>query len=165
MTLEPSSGSHRSLPSDLCLLIALACFLGCVHHALRADRPLFAAPRNPGYADLVSISAVEVHSQLGKPGTILVDARPENAFQKGTIPTSLSLPLHSRIDDSQIEALLGAPTVVVFCSDIRCNASKEMAVALKSRGVVQVKVFPGGIQEWKQAGYPLSSSASGLATP
>jgi rhodanese-related sulfurtransferase len=157
-THNPIVRAQRSWLADLLFLVALAAFLGCVHHALRADRPLFTAPRNPGYAALLTVSAVEIRSGLGQSGTVLVDARPEENFRQGTIPTSVSLPLHAKIEDRVLQTLLAADRVIAFCSNIHCNASKELGVILKSRGVDRVYVFPGGMDEWRQAGYPVATT-------
>lgn len=150
-------GARRVLAADLAFLLALSAFLGCLHHALRADRPLFAAPRNPGYASLSLISAPALRQLLGQPGVVLVDARSEGVFRKETIPTSLSLPLHYAIDDAAMATLRGARRVIVFCGSAKCGASKEQALVFRSLGLQSVEVFEGGLEEWKRLGYPLSS--------
>jgi rhodanese-related sulfurtransferase len=147
--------SLRPLLSDLAFLLVLAAFLGCLHHALRSDRPLFTAPRNPGYASLLSIAAPELRALLGTPGVVLLDARTETAFAKGTIPTSLSLPLHSEIEEDLLRTVQQASRVIVFCSDHNCNASKELGVILKERGAASVEVYPGGYEEWVRLGFPV----------
>ena len=140
---------------DVLFLLALAVVLGCCHHAVRADRPLFTAPRNPGYATLVSLDIGQVQAELRQGGALLVDARPQEAFLKATIPDSLSLPLHSNLDIEILAKLRQARTVIVFCSDPRCQASKQLAVQLRSQGVLALRVFPGGVAEWRRAQRPL----------
>lgn len=154
---EPQN--HRSLLADLAFLLALSACLACLHHALRGHRPLFAAPRNPGYSTLTSISAAKVRESLGKPSMVLVDARPETVFREGTIPGSLSLPLHHNLEGEVIDRLENAEQVVVFCSSAQCSASKEQALALRSRGIDAVLVYEGGMEEWRRLGYPVSSSS------
>lgn len=154
-----SSNLSRRLLADAIFLLALSAFLGCLHHALRADRPIFAAPRNPGYAALGAISAPEVRSLLGQPGVVLVDARPEKLYHHGTIPGSLSLPLHYAIDDRTLATLQSARRVIVFCSNMHCNASKEQGVALGIRGIEKIEVYEGGVEEWKSLGFPLSGAS------
>lgn len=137
---------------ELLFLLALAGFLGCLHHALRSDRPLFIAPSNPGYGNLVEVSLEELTTAMGAPKTVLLDARPPESFRKGTIPGSLSLPLHSTLDETALAPLRQADRVIVFCSSKHCNASRELAVELLARGLTQVRVYPGGTAEWKTQG-------------
>jgi rhodanese-related sulfurtransferase len=150
----------RSLKSDLLFLLALAAFLGCLHHAVRSDRPLFAAPRNPDYAQLITLSAQQVREVLGQPGVVLVDARGESAYRAGTLPGSLSLPLHRRIKPDIMSRLAEASRVIVFCGGASCHTSKEMAVRLRKQGLRSVEVYPGGLSEWKALDYPVQPGSS-----
>lgn len=134
-------------------LLALSAFLGCLHHAVAADRPLFAAPRNPAYERLELLSLQQTRAAWSRPGAIFIDVRPREAYLKATLPRAVSLPLHTAMDETTLALLTSASEVVLFCSSRLCNASKEAAVALQERGLLSVKVFPGGLQEWKEAGY------------
>lgn len=102
------------------------------------------------------MNAAEVRGVLGSPEVALVDARPEEAFFKETIPGSVSLPLHANWDGDLLDRVREADLVVVFCSDARCYTSREVALALQARGLTAVKVFPGGVTEWKGLGLPLA---------
>lgn len=146
-----------SLLRELAFLLALSATLGCLHHALRANRPFFIPPSNPAAASLPIVTAREVRDSLGSPQVALVDARPSEAFAKETIPNSLSLPLHSNWEEETLERLRKTPYVVVFCSDERCQVSREVALSLQARGVSGVKVFPGGMKAWKEMGFPISA--------
>ncbi len=46
-------------------------------------------------------------------------------------------------------------TVVVYCSNIDCNASNKLTKALREHGYTNVRHYPGGIIEWEDAGLPL----------
>ncbi len=154
MKIRLSIYSSRLL-RDLVFLMTLSAALGCLHHALRADRPFFIPPSNPAAAALPVVTAREVRDSLGSPQVALVDARPIEAFAKETIPNSLSLPLHSNWEEETLERLRKTPYVVVFCSDERCQVSREVALSLQARGVSGVKVFPGGMKVWKDMGFPV----------
>ena len=138
------------------MLLALSVFLGCLHHAWRGQRPFFIPPTDPEAAQLSTIEADVLKRALGSGRFVLVDARPREAYLKGTIPGSLSLPLHSNWDSATLEKLKSSSTVV-FCSDEACQASRVVALGLKARGVTSVGVFPGGIASWKARGYPLEA--------
>lgn len=149
------AGSSRL--KDVIFLLALSMALGCLHHAVRSERPLFVPPRDPRAAALPSLSALEVEKLLASPGAILVDARPAAAHARSTIPGSLSLPLHSNWPEDVVERLRQASVAIVFCADERCQLSRTVALALRDRGVARVKVFPGGMKAWTDQGLPTSS--------
>jgi rhodanese-related sulfurtransferase len=144
---------------DALFLILLSVALGLLHHAARSDRPLFVPPPNPAYGRLPVLSAAQLRQVMEKPGVVLVDARPEASFRAGTIPGSRSLPLHAGLDQSALEPLRKARLVVVFCSNVHCNASKQLAVKLQARGISGPRVYPGGFVEWKRLGYPVTSGS------
>lgn len=155
-SLDPNTANSTSpLWSDVCLLLVLAVFVGCLHHGLRGQRPIFIPPANPEAALLSTIEALELRKALGSSSLLLVDARPTKAYLKETIPGSLSLPLHANWEDTTLEKLKTSSNVVVFCSDERCQASRQVALGLKARGVNAPKVYSGGIKTWKALGYPL----------
>lgn len=139
------------------MLLAAAVFLGCLHHGLRGERPFFIPPVNPEAAQLETVDAHEIKADPSASSLVMVDARPREAYLKETIPGSLSLPLHANWEESTLEKLRTSSNVVVFCSDERCQASREVALALKARGVTRIKVYPGGIKSWKNFGYSLES--------
>lgn len=146
----------RALPTTsqtIPFLLALSAFVGCLHHAVIAERPLFAAPRNPAYERLELLTLGEARAAWSRPGAVFVDVRPRQAYLKATLPGAVSLPLHTALDDTTVALLASASEVVLFCSSRLCNASKESAVTLQERGLLSVTVFPGGLLEWKQAGY------------
>ncbi len=140
----------------LVLLLALGSALACLHHAVRADRPLFSAPRNPGYESLLLVSLDDVRKALGQPGQVLLDARSAQAYRQSSLPGALSLPLHRQPDPALETQLRSARRILVFCGNRSCNSSKEQAVFLRTRGFEQAVVFPGGVKEWKEAGLQLS---------
>lgn len=152
------AGSSRL--KDVVFLMAVSIALGCLHHAVGSDRPLFVPPSNPQAAAVPSVTALEVEKLLGSPGAILVDARPAAAHARSTIVGSLSLPLHSNWDEADLERLRQASDVIVFCADERCQLSRTVALALRDRGVTGVRVFSGGMKTWTDLGLPISSAVS-----
>lgn len=90
----------------------------------------------------------------GRPFALL-EALPAPYYQGGHLPGALNLP------HDQVRAL--APglvpdrttPVVVYCANARCQNSTVAAAALVDMGYRDVRVFPGGKQEWQDAGLPL----------
>ncbi|QEZ89960.1 putative rhodanese-related sulfurtransferase (multiple rhodanese domains) [Aliarcobacter cibarius] len=87
---------------------------------------------------------------------ILVDARPELKYQKGTIPSSINIPdtnfeeFYSKYDflskDKNKE-------IIVYCGGFGCEKSPIVADLLKKKGHKNVKVYSAGEPEWENKSY------------
>lgn len=85
---------------------------------------------------------------------LLVDARPNLKYQKGTIPSSINIP------DTQIEAYIGQldgmpkdKEILVFCGGWKCGKSPKVAGYLKNNGYTNVKLYQAGEPEWASKNY------------
>ncbi|MEZ4712241.1 MAG: rhodanese-like domain-containing protein [Caldilineaceae bacterium] len=47
--------------------------------------------------------------------------------------------------------------IIVYCTNPACSASIIAYEALRAQGFTNVARYPGGIQEWEEAGYPVVS--------
>lgn len=93
--------------------------------------------------------------------TLILDVRAPEEFQAGHVPGALNLPLadfvnnyeriRSRLDHYKREL------VVVYCSSRWCEASDEAQSRLVALGFKHVGRFPGGWQEWREAGLPVET--------
>lgn len=86
--------------------------------------------------------------------SILIDARPEIKYQKGTIPSSLNIP-DTKFDE-YISVLKDIPKdkeLIVFCGGYNCEKSPIVAQKLKDSGYLKVKVYSAGEPEWNQKSY------------
>ena len=88
---------------------------------------------------------------------VFVDARSAEEFRAGHIPGALLLPLDdfdeavsSWTDLIPLETLL-----ITYCAGAGCDSSWDVAELLKEEGYLRVKVFFGGWEQWKDAGYPV----------
>lgn len=151
---------------DLATLLSLAAVLGCLHHALLSDRPLFRPPLRPDQAAVLEIGAEELHRRLAEPGLVLVDARPPEDCQRESLPNSLCLPLRQRLQPETRQTLQRASLVVVFCSGRRCRAAEEQVRHFHRLGIASATLYRGGLEEWRQRGYPRRGSlGEGRSTP
>jgi len=91
---------------------------------------------------------------------VLVEALPEKYYRDWHLPGARHLP-HDRVD-----AL--APTVVpdktaeivVYCASSTCQNSHIAARRLEQFGYANVSVYPGGKQDWQDAGLPVERDAA-----
>lgn len=85
---------------------------------------------------------------------ILIDARPETKYQKGTIPSSLNIP-DTKFDEyySVLKDTAKEKEIIVYCGGYNCTKSPIVAQKLKDKGHPNVKVYPGGEPEWNKLSY------------
>lgn len=90
-------------------------------------------------------------------GTLFVDARMPEQYEKGHIYGAISIPV--RQFDACIEFLFEKyPTetaMITYCSGRECADSHELAQLLEDAGYTNVKVFIDGYPAWKEKGYPV----------
>jgi thiosulfate/3-mercaptopyruvate sulfurtransferase len=103
-------------------------------------------------------------------GLILFDLREPRDFAIGHLPGALSLPfLHFPEDFGKAVtarwpgADRATMPLVLYCYGIDCVRSRKAGARAASLGFRDVLWFRGGVEEWRQAGYPLLDSP--LPTP
>ena len=86
---------------------------------------------------------------------MLVDALSPISFAASHLPGAINIPPGSvderaprRIPDQESE-------IVVYCTSPTCDASVEVGQRLLELGYRNVRHYPGGKDEWKEAGLPL----------
>src|SRR5947208_16573195 len=102
-----------------------------------------------------TISREELKEKLDcKENFRLVMALAEWAYQVKHIPGSI----HFDNVKEAIQSLNKDDEIVVYCSDENCIASKALGQLLERNGYSHVLHYPGGLQDWEQAGYPLEGT-------
>ena len=89
---------------------------------------------------------------------LILDARDSLYYRQGHVPGALNLSrdnfgrdyLHLR---SMLEKDKKRP-IIVYCSGGTCHDSKMVAQALLSLGFTNVRIFPGGWEQWAADGLP-----------
>src|SRR5215813_14810598 len=91
----------------------------------------------------------------------IVEALPEKYYRDWHMPGALHLPL----DDVESSAGSVLPDkdaeVVVYCASASCRNSDAAARRLVLLGYRNVAVYPGGKQDWQDAGLPIERAAAG----
>ena len=85
---------------------------------------------------------------------VLVDARPEGKYKKGTIPSSINIP--DTAYDKYVVQLKDTPKdkeIIVFCGGWNCGKSPKVANMLKKDGFTNVKLYQAGEPEWIEKTY------------
>jgi rhodanese-related sulfurtransferase len=76
------------------------------------------------------------------------------AFQAKHIPGSVNFATCREA----LKSLNKKDKIVVYCYDANCIASKAVGQLLERFGYTHVLHFAGGLEQWKQTGYPLEAS-------
>jgi rhodanese-related sulfurtransferase len=86
---------------------------------------------------------------------ILVDARTRELYVREHIPGALHLPFDKTLKSFQ--NLSKDVPIITYCTNPNCHASVIVANKFYKIGFKKVFVYVGGIEDWKNAGYPVES--------
>lgn len=92
---------------------------------------------------------------------ILIDARTAEHDDGTRIPGAINLPYNATSEQIASKIPQKEALVVVYCSGVKCPASKYLAETLVKQGYSNVLKYPEGIDGWMQAGYNVSKTAKG----
>lgn len=98
----------------------------------------------------------DVHESMAgpDPGFVLLDVRSPELYAAGHVPGALNL-AHRRINARKLDSYEPGQLFVVYCAGPHCNGADKAAVRLARLGR-PVKKMIGGIEGWKDEGFPLS---------
>lgn len=149
------------------LLAALGASIGlAVNHRLVSDAfaGRIAAPAAAATTPVAQapqpVLLAEVR-KLASAGAVLVDARDGALYADGHLSGARSLPL------GEVDAWLPAfrqqtdagKILVVYCNGYGCPDSFDLGVRLMQAGYHDVRVFEGGLPEWRDAGLPVEKGS------
>ena len=99
----------------------------------------------------------DVHDAMtgNDPGFVLLDVRSPDLFAAGHVPGAANLP-HRRIIERNLAAYAPDTLFVVYCAGPHCNGADKAAVRLARLGR-PVKKMIGGIEGWRDEGFPLTT--------
>jgi rhodanese-related sulfurtransferase len=143
--------------SALILLISIT--LGTVWHSFTSIG-LLARPeagdiliRESRSKFLPNVSAADVRESVAHNSRLwIIDARYEQSYRQGHLPGAIDIPVDTSLQAMR-NALVNAnhsDDIVVYCQSKTCAFAKAVARKLFILGYQNVKIMPGGWEEWKQ---------------
>lgn len=95
----------------------------------------------------------------GKIDFILVNTLDEIVYRNSSIPGSVNIPWH-RTDDLQdrLGKIKNIP-IITYCEGASGVSAYKAAVAIKKLGYKDIKIYSGGLEEWKKAGHNLAAAS------
>jgi len=135
-----------------------------VNFFAREPLPLWRQPAlAPATATTASVPVGEIDADFvlqvnGSPGTLLLDARAAAAYSAGHIPGALNLPLGEfAAAFTALEPRLRASgLLVLYCSDRACGDSPELARRLWGKGLKNLLLYKGGMEDWSGRGHAVA---------
>lgn len=106
------------------------------------------------------VRADEVRAATESGDYLILDARSADEYYEGAIPTAMSAPradIDSVFPDLQLFLFPGQP-VITYCSGLACDDALLLSLFLRDHGYTNVWLFPGGMEEWRAAGYRMEGS-------
>jgi rhodanese-related sulfurtransferase len=102
-----------------------------------------------------NLSTFEMKSIVDSGSAVILDAR-SGKYDDGTrIPGAKSLNDKSTPEDVAAVIPSKDASVVTYCSNTQCPASKRLADHLTKLGYTNIKEYPEGIAGWREAGGPV----------
>ncbi len=158
-------GSRRIL-LRLAVIVAFAAGVGITwNFTFGAGLPLVlerskSAVHSPSLRESQSVSLEELRSLIEEGDVFVLDARPDTEYHHGHIPSALSVP----VDDAEEMAGFIASQVppdaltVVYCESSDCYGAARLFDFLRELGYSNVRLFPGGLPAWEEAGLSLEKA-------
>jgi len=91
----------------------------------------------------------------------ILNVLPEEYYRKEHIKGSENISVKEENFEEEVESKVGSKDkpIVVYCASNECPASKAAAEKLEKAGFTNVRAYEGGMQDWKDAEYPVEGSA------
>lgn len=108
----------------------------------------------------ISMERVKVVIDAGT--AIVIDARGEHEYDKGHLPGAINVPYDMFVEYQSVldeQVPYDAP-VIVYCTSVSCDLGEKLILELRLMDYQHIVLYPGGWDEWSEAGYPIEGSES-----
>lgn len=134
------------------MLISVSFFTGCT----TCDNKQSSCSKAGGA--LHEVTSEQMKEIVDSKSALIFDARFKQYDDGSRIPGAKALSYSA----SPAEVAKAIPDksqkVVVYCSNVKCPASRKLGKLLKSYGYTNVIEYPEGIQGWADTGYPIEKA-------
>lgn len=98
------------------------------------------------------------NSSIDSSKLVVINVLDPDYYQDCHITGSINIPFEHI--EERMKSLSKKDSYVFYCSNYACTAAPFAAEMLKNSGFADVSVFPGGIVQWYQKGYPCTGRAA-----
>lgn len=154
------SGVQASLLRAALIVVGAGLIALLVNGVSSKGLPLWGPLSTLHWSNVEQIGLETAKELFEKKAAVFVDSRDKEEFARGHIKGAFSLPT-AQFDHHAplfMDLVPRTTPVVTYCSGQGCDTSTELAELLIGSGYKNVKVFYGGWQHWREAGYPVEGS-------
>ena len=101
------------------------------------------------------ISAETLKRRIDAGDVVVIEVLQPREFDRGHLPGAINIPFRY-VGSEARKRFARDDTIVVYCHDEACRASRVAASKLRELGFSDVREFSGGKRAWEEAGYSLS---------
>lgn len=112
----------------------------------------------PADAGALAISLEEAEVLYFVQAAVFLDTRSQELFRLGHVQGAVNLPwedFDKRFPQLATEVPFNI-MIIAYCDGTSCDSSRQLALALRERGYMNVRVLENGWTLWQQAGLPVS---------
>lgn len=114
------------------------------------------------YVGVAEVRQLQTRAEREPRTLLLVDPRSPAAFAKERLPGAMHMEFRSDMKDRGVDPRLAAHrNIVVYGDNPGSAAARGMTKRLMHVGYDGVRLFAGGIEEWKSMRYPLEGDEAG----
>jgi rhodanese-related sulfurtransferase len=142
----------------LAVCLALAAYSNWSLAVRERDRQATRPSQTEAVAGIPLIRLGEAQALWQQPSTLFVDVRSATDYEVGHIAGAISMPweeFEQRLSLLRVR-LERATVLVVYCKSVDCGKSLWTALGLRNAGLLQVKIYPDGWNEWYNRGLPIA---------
>lgn len=108
-----------------------------------------------------TVDRQELHKEIEKGTVVVLEALPPALFAEGHLPGARNLPLDNVEEFAPQLVADFDQAIVTYCANDACENSGIAADRLRALGYRRVRTYPGGKQDWNEAGLPLENGVPG----
>ncbi|GFK92496.1 Thiosulfate sulfurtransferase GlpE [Fundidesulfovibrio magnetotacticus] len=107
----------------------------------------------------LTVAPAEARAMLVAGARLFVDAREPAEYEAGHIPGAVSVSAEALLTgmDSVLPGVEKGRPLLVYCGDLACPKSRDLAQGLKELGFADIAVMPEGLDGWRAAGGPVEA--------
>ncbi len=148
---------QRATSFDFVLILLVGTLLGLLFN-YKSPHGISIIPQEWTHSEVAEVRLEEVAALQKTEQPLLIDARPQEFFRLEHIPGAINL--SPDLFEVMYPMLLGNENlerpIIVYGRTVSRHYDQDVAYRLESRDHEHVRIFIGGLREWKHRGHPVS---------
>ncbi len=104
------------------------------------------------------VSLDEAYTLFKTKAALFVDARQEAIFKLAHIRGAVSCYYQRAAQLPIVNEWPKDKLLVLYCGGVKCDQADQLAETLVGMGFTNIHIFPGGMDAWRPAGYPIDET-------